>query len=37
MELSKAEKAKARRDLRIIKICIAVGIVLPLALFFLIR
>ncbi len=34
MELSDAEKAKARRDLRIIKICIVVGILLPVVMYF---
>jgi len=37
MELSNAEKAKARRDLRIIKVCVALGVVLPFALFFMLR
>ena len=37
MELSDAEKAKARRDLRIIKACIVVGILLPFIMYFLLN
>jgi len=37
MEPSAAEKAKARRDLRIIKACVVAGIVLPFALYFLLN
>jgi len=37
MQLSDAEKAKARRDLRIVRICAAIGIVLPFVLFFMLR
>ncbi len=34
MELSDAEKAKARRDLRIIQACMALGVALPFVLYF---
>jgi len=34
MEPSAAEKAKARRHLRIIKVCIAIGIILPAVMYF---
>ena len=37
METSDAEKAKARRDLRIIKVCIVAGVVLPFLLYFLLH
>jgi hypothetical protein len=34
MELSDAEKAKVRRNLRIIKVCIVIGILLPVVMYF---